>query len=382
MSDVENDNAPAEYYAEGHKDEDDHREHVLTEKAEQVFLDRCTRFQKGLDKIWGNIEDIIIKKGENEQNLNVLKALEKKILRQKDEFIEKYEEFAEFLSRTNTKASKAELANQVKFSDRATTVMNNVIKDLKARKLEVAESMSLATSSSDTSTVILKKRLKAEAERTKLLYAKKKTELMKKKAASTQINAEIDADLHLLKQETETAVAEAEVKAAQNFELEERGLPAECVDRLEATREFVESQNVTRNDTPLPRPPPLFMPTPRPQMSFEHEPTLNPYVPAFRPVKPPPVHQTTSFSNSPPQRVVSDFTNFLIRKDLLFTRFTSFDDRPETFSSWKMSFRSIIGEMNLSAVEEWTYSSNGWVRNRVHTQVVSVPQIPLTQKEV
>ena len=75
-----------------------------------------------------------------------------------------------------------------------------------------------------TSSVLAKKRVKAEVQRTRLEYIEKQTQLMKHKAklsedetqakaASDRKKAEVDADLVLLKQQTETAVAEAEVKA-------------------------------------------------------------------------------------------------------------------------------------------------------------------------
>jgi hypothetical protein len=42
----------------------------------------------------------------------------------------------------------------------------------------------------------------------------------------------------------------------------------------------------------------------------------------------------------------------LLKKDLLLTRFTKFNDSPETFNVWKTSFKSIIKELSVSPFEE------------------------------
>lgn len=50
--------------------------------------------------------------------------------------------------------------------------------------------------------------------------------------------------------------------------------------------------------------------------------------------------------------VVSDLTRFLLKKDLLFSRFSHFNDKPETFTTWKTSFKSITEELQVTPFEE------------------------------
>ena len=45
------------------------------------------------------------------------------------------------------------------------------------------------------------------------------------------------------------------------------------------------------------------------------------------------------------QNVVSDLTRFLLKKDFLFSRFSNFNDQPETFATWKASFKDIAEEL-------------------------------------
>lgn len=49
---------------------------------------------------------------------------------------------------------------------------------------------------------------------------------------------------------------------------------------------------------------------------------------------------------------MSDLTRFLLKKDLLFSRFSHFNDKPETFTTWKTSFKSITEELQVTPFEE------------------------------
>ncbi|XP_061170566.1 uncharacterized protein LOC133179906 [Saccostrea echinata] len=48
----------------------------------------------------------------------------------------------------------------------------------------------------------------------------------------------------------------------------------------------------------------------------------------------------------------SDFAKFLLKKDLVLTRLSKFDDRPENYLAWKHSFKSVMKELDISASEE------------------------------
>ena len=50
--------------------------------------------------------------------------------------------------------------------------------------------------------------------------------------------------------------------------------------------------------------------------------------------------------------VVDEINKYLLRKELLLTRLIQFDDTPETYMSWKSSFRQVCQELNISASEE------------------------------
>ncbi|XP_069133222.1 uncharacterized protein [Argopecten irradians] len=58
--------------------------------------------------------------------------------------------------------------------------------------------------------------------------------------------------------------------------------------------------------------------------------------------------------NNPTQMIdlCAQFAKFMVKKDLLLSRLTAFNDSPELFASWKATFQNIASEMEVSATEE------------------------------
>ena len=54
----------------------------------------------------------------------------------------------------------------------------------------------------------------------------------------------------------------------------------------------------------------------------------------------------------PEEPQITDFTNFLLKKELLLSRLNKFSDRPENYRVWKMSFKSIVAELKVTPFEE------------------------------
>ena len=49
---------------------------------------------------------------------------------------------------------------------------------------------------------------------------------------------------------------------------------------------------------------------------------------------------------------MSDMTKFLLRKDLLFSRLTTFNDKAESYHAWKASFKGIMEDLQVSDAEQ------------------------------
>ena len=163
------------------------------------------------------------------------------------------------------------------------------------------------------------------------------------KAAAARQKAEIEVDINLLKQQAEMAAADTEVKTLEEhdrgFEIDNNDFvpPQESVNRSEYTRSYVES--ICGDNTSQPRDIAYRTPSP-PRPCVQPTPMYGQSMPTF------------ANRGSTQPAVVSDLTQFLLRKDLLLTRFSNFDDLPESFSMWKATFRSIITELNVPPFEE------------------------------
>jgi hypothetical protein len=49
---------------------------------------------------------------------------------------------------------------------------------------------------------------------------------------------------------------------------------------------------------------------------------------------------------------MSDITRFMYRKDFLLSRFVNFDDKPESYESWRASYQSVTKELGITPFEE------------------------------
>ena len=47
-----------------------------------------------------------------------------------------------------------------------------------------------------------------------------------------------------------------------------------------------------------------------------------------------------------------DFVKFLVKKDLIHSRLSSFDDQPTHYYSWKLSFKHILTELDATSMEQ------------------------------
>lgn len=66
----------------------------------------------------------------------------------------------------------------------------------------------------------------------------------------------------------------------------------------------------------------------------------------------PTVEPKPSDLSSGSQNLLLEFPSYLLRKQLVPERFSNFDDKAQSYNSWKSSFQSIAFEMKVSKSEE------------------------------
>jgi len=49
---------------------------------------------------------------------------------------------------------------------------------------------------------------------------------------------------------------------------------------------------------------------------------------------------------------IQNLTKFLLKKDMLISRLSCFNDRPETYAFWKGQFKGIMNELSATTIEE------------------------------
>ena len=190
------------------------------------------------------------------------------------------------------------------------------------------------------------------------------------KALAERKRLETLATLELLKKEQEVAEAEAEVSVLRSFDGEEQSKSQTSLSSLPEsdsrtkTKDYIE--NLSSN-VPLQQPSqPNVQQTSNVDNTVEDRRMLRDFdhrndhrgshlrqpaniYPNARSKEEPSVNVHSSLNPNAPsfnpantQTLSSDFTKFLLKKDLLLTRLTSFNDKPETYASWKNSFKNIM----------------------------------------
>jgi hypothetical protein len=215
--------------------------------------------------------------------------------------------------------------------------------------------------SSTNSSVASKMKAKAEAARVRVRFAEKESELKKQgalleqqytmEAAVATAKAErhrtdINADLEVLVCRKEAAAAEAEAEvliAAEGSSSGELYTLAQPIDSAARTKAYIEKQaSDIASDL----------------ISNQHtagvvtQQTMNPCASTFYsiPNRIQDTNQCLLPEVRPPaeQRVATDLTRFLLKKDLLLSRLVRFNDKPESYATWKISFREIMADLSVN----------------------------------
>ncbi|KAK3096719.1 hypothetical protein FSP39_002652 [Pinctada imbricata] len=242
----------------------------LTDKGDSLYLTTLQGYTSKCEKSWTEVEDVLSRADDVEVKIKPLREYEKDLLQSQNTYLQFCVELHDFLQRTSTAESKAEFKRQLAKCNGNKKIM-----------LKQAE--------------VMKQKAQVKEEETK------------SKASAERKEAELNATLHVLKQEENAAAAEAEAQVFENFDFENDSisLPSKLDDQVE--RNLTETNDTYR-------------------------------VPDAHP------SQDTG--------VVTGLTQFLLRKDLIFSRFTNFNDKPEHFATWKASFKSIVKELGVGAFEE------------------------------
>ncbi|XP_063749732.1 uncharacterized protein LOC134871071 [Eleginops maclovinus] len=224
-------------------------------------------------------------------------------------------------------------------------------------------SASHRSSKSSASMAAVRARAVAEAARAKAEFAKRQIDMEVEKAR-------IEARLNALKQEGEAEAAlaaarvlEAAAEGPDDRELTTPAIPVTTHDPVKRVAEYIKTHFKDE-----PEPEMEERPQRESQPRYSVPPPVTQYTPGWatgtpagwHPHRAPPVFNigtrtdnTHSQSRSMSRTTeFSDLATYLARRDLLTTGFKVFDNKPETYLSWKSMFCNGIEGLNLKASEE------------------------------
>lgn len=217
----------------------------------------------------------------------------------------------------NTNESQQRAARLIEEADHSRKVANDFLTSIKKG---VGAKSTTGSSNSGRSSQMAK----VQAAKARAAYAEQQAKLERKMAemeekermraaTAERQNINLDIDMKLLSERKELAMAEAELcEATSEIDL---GLP-DTNPNLR-TAEYVHRLYNTNTD-------------------------LKPLNPDAAPFESP----MTS------ERTTSDFTKFLLTKDILASRLSVFTDQPETFQAWKSTFEAVSREIGATPEEE------------------------------
>lgn len=379
---------------------------TLTEKGAEGFSKRSEDYTTQLNAQWAAVENLISTYSSTITNLEYLDKFERDLSKAYADYCSTSADFAAFLTRTRTEDSIQELQKHSAFMQKCKELVNSVIdkiSEVRGVALENASrrskiSQSKLTHISSSSSQLARSKAKAEAAKARLDYVQQETSLLKQqaaiaeqeeisRAAAMRKQKELEAELKLLNTKQEVAATKAEAEALENEEadgkptmqnIEKLNAP---IDPIERTTQYINEQlainqkdkekpqvdfNSNVQTFPLIQPytqvdgliSPVAQTIPHINVQSNNNQTekmksqvnFNSNAQTF-PISQPHTQNTESVMPNRPNQV-QDFTKFLLKKDLLISRLTRFDDQPQTFIFWKAQFEEIMKELEATNTEE------------------------------
>lgn len=253
---------------------------------------------------------------------------------------------------------------------------DQIQKTFETRSLVSSSKSSRRSSRSSVSATAIKARAKAEAARVQVSYAEKEADMMRQKA-------ELEANLYVLQKRRSATAASAEAAVYEAAaEIEERPLEdlaqLTSEDRVQRTSEYVEMHSLlpqTQKHASVSQlQPGTFTHAESLQQNAVHSSTPGKVVnflsnmsikdekiddmgqmtrADYSPYPPPPMSHASSHREhawEPPQ--MTDLAKYLVRREMVSSGLLKFDDCPENYWAWKMSFQDVTKELDLTAREE------------------------------
>ncbi|XP_062610035.1 uncharacterized protein LOC134271839 [Saccostrea cucullata] len=273
-------------------DERVYRHRQKTTAGQDLYLNKIDDYQRKLSKLWRKMEDsLILIDQSKDSDLKKLRKIEDDLIKLHTKYSRVSEEYLSYLKRHSDRERLEKTSHDLQ---RKEGVIDSVLKQMENLKLEAAEHLSQRMSekgSSHGSSI--------------------GSQIDKKEWTENYVTAHFSGNLQ-------------SDNIPKDIELPPNNLPPINPLSFESPREKLNVQA-----------------TPKPEKPY----MLNPLAPSFVPD----LHLSETKKDDP---MLGGLVQFLLKKDLLLTRFSKFTDNPEQYTVWKTSFKNIVKELNVSAFEE------------------------------
>ena len=293
----------------------------LTEKAMTQFEERLTHLSRKIAQKWEAVDNLINTEDLETFSLSNVSDLELCFNSSVNDYEKEVTILFNYLLSIKTEESQRELKSLEILQERhieQVTLFRDKITRLKHKlsdSLPLGASAQSTRSVSDDTLLIAQKYAEAESAQAKLQFVEKEAELQRKKAELKEREINIKAETERKMTEIEASLSILSCRK----EAEAARVKAEALDRLSQTGSVTnikvsKSENISTGAR---------------------------------------LKENVNYNQQTSANVVVDEINkYVLRKELLLTRLIQFDDTPETYMSWKSSFRQVCQELNISASEE------------------------------
>lgn len=328
----------------------DRRMRTLTSGGQAMYQSNLDYYLRNLKKDWREFETILTDFDDSCTDIKYLRNVESRVEMTKYGYMDSYQSLISFLNQTRTDESELELDNQMIRHQKCLGIINNFERQLVDLLLDAAEIL--------TESFEYRTRSEASISTTRSMEFRNKHISPTRKPEKTKYSFKEKENLKIQKELTEAKMEQLELEDQRSHvSLSKQHLLSNYESprrvRQQYTERYVSEQSV------LSEPKSHYV-------SFEeldkqsdlddhfHSNTRNSI-----PRKSASVQDNNRPCATAPETlpvsspgVVENLTQFLLKKDLLMSRFSPFNDRPDSYQTWKASFTSIVKELNISAFEE------------------------------
>ncbi|XP_033759513.1 uncharacterized protein LOC117341759 [Pecten maximus] len=348
----------------------------LTDVAMEEFQVRVQRFKSKLYGRWEAVKSKMDQAAKCADTIDALKKSDHELCLSYGEYRLVSRDYAGYLQDMRTKDSISFYDELLKYDKENDIFVKDVLQQIDTRSLNVHEirsSKSAKSRASNQSSESTRMKAKAEAAKARLVFVQKEAELKRKKALLAERDSwarakterereEIDVDLELIKEEKLCAEAEAEATVYDNLIIKDEwrasreSLKVPEEDPVERTRQYVIENNGSF-ETYIDQA--KDFQSPDRNHSHAHSYSSIGEQPDYT-APPTTTHrpQTPPLDPSSANAMFGDFTNYLLKKDLISSRFTKFTDDPGIYGVWKTSFKNVLSELKATPHEEMALLTN------------------------